>query len=222
MVCEIDFVEVLDYLRTLYRSSLVDFTVVQNCAAGQRVWFPFDGRANGFTVQITGYKPVATIYDPTGAVYPHAVPKVNGSQYSYASYVYQRGGVHSTHAVNPGLWSVKIAGSPGDTDFGPACLLQIRIQSDINLYYGFTQDPHSDIAQPEPSLFKPNYMLAHVTGLANINPAINTTGALEYGVLYNENFVQERAFRFSRRAKCGYEFVSPEVHLSQGPPRHCG
>uniref|UniRef100_A0A914XME4 Uncharacterized protein n=1 Tax=Plectus sambesii TaxID=2011161 RepID=A0A914XME4_9BILA len=101
-----------------------------------------------------------------------------------------------------GMWRADISTASG------SCYVQVRAQSQIQPYYGFVQDIHSD--QPDQyGIFnsQSNRLAATVTGLSAIN-ANSPSGTVNYAFMYKGNFSMNRAVTFEQRALCAYQFVS--------------
>uniref|UniRef100_A0A1I7XCH1 MD domain-containing protein n=1 Tax=Heterorhabditis bacteriophora TaxID=37862 RepID=A0A1I7XCH1_HETBA len=106
-------------------------------------------------------------------------------------------GEDTSNLVDPGLWKVQIQTKTG------GCSAQVRSQSEVQVFYGFTQDAHNDF----PELYansgsNSNYLVANAVGLApyhsDKNPSLE--GRLNYAILgYDKNFtnplvIQDRRF----------------------------
>jgi uncharacterized protein YegL len=194
---------VMRYIPTRYQSGLAAYGGGLDCSSNpQIIYFPVDSHAYSFTAAAGGYNVSLTLHAPNGSIYNPA-PIVSGSNSLYIAHAYKRSGTVS-HGFGPGIWTAVMQTSPipGTTS---ACGFQIRIQSTLQLYYGFTQNIHNDFPKKEPSAGQNqyNYMVGHVSGL----PA---SGTLEYAQFHNlvSNYTFAGALTMKRRSGCGFEFYS--------------
>ncbi len=51
--------------------------------------------------------------------------------------------------LKPGIWQVQMQTAPAQGEFS-GCFVQIRTQSRIQIYHGYTQDPYNDFPGIEP------------------------------------------------------------------------
>ena len=110
-----------------------------------------------------------------------------------------------------GLWRIDVTGTG-------TCGIQARIQSEIQVFYGFTTNLHSDEPETYANLASDqNRVIAHTTGLEPINPeSINQIdGNLDYAFMYvNRTLI--RTATFSQRARsCAYRSVSQTFKCPQ-------
>ena len=126
-------------------------------------------------------------------------------------HVVHRNGVN-TSAPNlvPGVWTatVQITSLPGNSG---SCTVQVRVQSNLQIYYGFVTDIHNDFPAPEPIMATGynNSMVAHVTNLP-------TLGTLEYMNLFTLTYNMMGSARFVPRLGCSYDWYSQPFQCSNG------
>jgi len=103
-----------------------------------------------------------------------------------------------------GLWLLQISGQG-------TCGYEASIQSDIQVFYGFTSDIHSDQPRTYADLnSQKNRIMAHVTGLSSVSfNDDGIDGNLNYAMMY-ENETLASTATFQRRALCAYHAVSQE------------
>ncbi|KAK0396489.1 hypothetical protein QR680_001737 [Steinernema hermaphroditum] len=106
-----------------------------------------------------------------------------------------------------GVWTVRLQSSGN-------CSLQARVQSYIQVYYGFTTEGvHSDKAERYANIdSKSNRYIATTTGLTAGNPDFNPNGVggrLNYGFMYKSG-VMISPVTFQARASCAYKSVSQD------------
>uniref|UniRef100_A0A914XEW2 Uncharacterized protein n=1 Tax=Plectus sambesii TaxID=2011161 RepID=A0A914XEW2_9BILA len=96
--------------------------------------------------------------------------------------------------VPAGLWTATVQTQTG------SCFIQVRSQSSLQVYNGYTLDVHSDIPMAAPILNRnaPNRVLAHVTSPAKV----------EYTHFIRPNLTLTETRQFSQRDQCAYEWIS--------------
>ncbi|CAJ0609897.1 unnamed protein product [Cylicocyclus nassatus] len=110
---------------------------------------------------------------------------------------------NNTSTVPAGLWKVQIQGQG-------SCGAQVRAQSDIQVFFGFTVDPNGDYPELYAnSLSQNNYLVADAVGLSpfhyDVLPSLE--GRLNYAILgYNYNMTTPLIM--ADRWQCGYPQVS--------------
>uniref|UniRef100_A0AC35U6M0 EGF-like domain-containing protein n=1 Tax=Rhabditophanes sp. KR3021 TaxID=114890 RepID=A0AC35U6M0_9BILA len=117
----------------------------------------------------------------------------------------------SGNLLPPGIWTVRLAGTG-------KCYFKGRIQSNIQVYYGFSTDVHSDVAGPYANLDSTNNrFIATTTGLnaMNYENFINKVdGNLNYAFMYKVNETSTipaallTPLTFQKRERCAYKTVS--------------
>ena len=193
--------QIIRYIPTLYQSGLTYTSGSQNCSSPQTHYFPIESHAYSFTVSSAGVSPNVTLYDPTGKMY-NAAPMVTG-QYITVLHVWKRNGTIQQNMI-PGTWTAVVQANGG-------CNIQVRVQSNIQLYYGFSLNIHNDFPFKEPISANGyhNYMLAHMTNVPK--------GTLEYMNMFNINGSLVGSALFSKRGNCSYEYLSQSITCPNVP-----
>uniref|UniRef100_A0A7E4W1K2 EGF-like domain-containing protein n=1 Tax=Panagrellus redivivus TaxID=6233 RepID=A0A7E4W1K2_PANRE len=120
-------------------------------------------------------------------------------------------GAGTQNLLPAGLWKVSITADD-------ACYFKGRIQSEIQIFYGFVNDIHSDERQSYANLESDsNRIIATATSLEPINPnnfQDDYDGRLDYAFLYyNRTLLGSTTFQF--RTKCAYTAVSQTFKCPQ-------
>ncbi|CAJ0579068.1 unnamed protein product, partial [Mesorhabditis spiculigera] len=110
----------------------------------------------------------------------------------------------TTNLLPGGFWKLQVQSSSG------SCAVQARVQSTIQVYFGFVQDTHMDY----PELYANsnatnNYFVAGTTGLNMFvdDRHPSNEGRLNY-VYMGFNYSAYNAMTFEDRAQCSYRYLS--------------
>lgn len=180
---------------------------------GQWVWDVPDGN---MAQPLGDYHPWAPGVNASNPAYNYVVQNEQGmwepaspdSSYYYSCQRHRYGQDYypgeGTGLVPSGRWKVNVKTNSG------GCLVQARSQSEIQVFFGFVSDPHSDFPQMfANSQSQSNYMVAYASGIAPFNPDVNPTleGRLNYALVgYNQTLTD--AVVLNNRWFCSYPMVS--------------
>ena len=187
-----DIANVMAFWPTLYQSGLVFESGQIDCVnTPQLYYFPVESHATTFTL--------------TASVFNATIHLISPDQTHITNYTK----IGSDYFINlvqvkkpqAGMWTVFVAGTQSTI----GCRVQVRVQSDIQVFYGFLiNSTQSDFPVSEPAINAgwTNYMAAHVTGLAKPGASMG------YVQLFNGNGTLARAAQMMHRDNCAYEWAS--------------
>jgi len=176
--------QALNTIALRYSSNLVFINQSPTCGPGQTFYFPIDSAVSGFTVFAEGYNPRVTLTNPAGN-------QISGSMVISDILV---AAIRVNNAM-PGIWKATISHSSGN--YG--CSFQVFAQTSNLVYYGFTNNVHSDFPQLQPSNSQPNMMVAHLG---------SSTANLEYANLFDAQYNYISSTTFTQRNMCSFNQVS--------------
>ncbi len=128
--------------------------------------------------------------------------------------------------LSPGIWTA-VTKTTNFTQNGAGCRIQVRAQSHLQVYYGFTYGVHNDVPAGTPVLnagmsAKPdtvrsalmnqrgfpgfnNRMLAHVSNLSSLG-TLDYVNLVVWEYYFNATIIGSAIFK--PRVNCGYEWYS--------------
>ncbi|CAD6189014.1 unnamed protein product [Caenorhabditis auriculariae] len=108
----------------------------------------------------------------------------------------------SANVIPGGLWKVTVQSNAG------SCSVQTRSQSEIQVFFGFVQDPHTDYPETYANIqSQSNYLVALPTSINPFSPDNSMEGRLNYAVLA-ENGTVAFSLPLNNRWSCSYPFIS--------------
>jgi hypothetical protein len=180
---------------TEYYSQAISQVILPRNCDSQRLFIPVDSYMQDFSFAITGAQPNVQLFMPNGTEYtnPFQILSFPGS-YPGTTMVQVRKAAFNI----AGMWSAVVISDSSSS----YCACQVRGQSQLDLYFGFTQDLHSDTVLYSPMAYGDNYLISHVT-------SISGSGSVDYVEFFNQpNEVMVEAMPMNQRIHCAYDTIS--------------
>ncbi|CAB3401138.1 unnamed protein product [Caenorhabditis bovis] len=184
-----------DYIHTQVSTYRIWIGLAYN--NGQWYW---DVPDSNYPQPLTGYTNWADGVDPANPKFSHVVMNADGkwepadpNENNFVACQKNRYGQglvpgEGVNVIPPGMWKVNVKSNTG------ACKIQARSQSEIQVFFGFVQDPRADTLRTYANIeSNTNYLVALATGVSPFTPDTHPSmeGRLNYALLATNGTIKQ-------------------------------